>query len=119
MRLRALTTLNFRNLTPDTLELPAGLVSVSGANGAGKTNLLEAAYLVLTGLTEAGRLEQLVARGSGEAYVRADLERQDGVSILEVGLGRGAASPRWTECASGAGPCRRAARCGSARRTAS
>ncbi|AFZ65965.1 DNA replication/repair protein RecF [Deinococcus peraridilitoris] len=89
MRLRALTTLNFRNLTPDTLELPAGLVSVSGANGAGKTNLLEAAYLVLTGLTEAGRLEQLVARGSGEAYVRADLERQDGVSILEVGLGRG------------------------------
>lgn len=89
MRLRALTTLNYRNLVPATLELPPGITSIAGPNGAGKTNVLEAAYLVLTGLTEAGKLEQLVARGEREAYVRAALQRADGESILEVGLGRG------------------------------
>ncbi|WP_045233427.1 AAA family ATPase, partial [Deinococcus pimensis] len=89
MRLRTLTTLNYRNLVPGTLDLPPGLVSVSGPNGEGKTNLLEAAYLVLTGLTEAARLDQLVTRGEKEAYVRADLERDEGVTVLEVGLGRG------------------------------
>ena len=94
MRLLALTTLHYRNLVPVTLNLPAGLVSIAGRNGAGKTNLLEAAYLVLTGLTDAGRLEQLVARGETEAYVRADLERTDGVSVLEVGLGRGRRSAK-------------------------
>lgn len=89
MRLRTLTTLNYRNLAPATLELPEGLLSIAGPNGAGKTNLLEAAYLVLTGLTDAPKLEQLVRRGEREAYVRADLLRDEGLSVLEVGLGRG------------------------------
>jgi DNA replication and repair protein RecF len=89
VRLRTLTTLHYRNLVPGTLALPSGLVSISGPNGEGKTNLLEAAYLVLTGLTEAARLDQLVSRGEKEAYVRADLERDEGLTVLEVGLGRG------------------------------
>ena len=94
MHLRALATLNYRNLAPATLKLAPGLISVAGPNGAGKTNLLEAAYLVLTGLTGAARLEQLIARGETEAYVRADLEREEGLSVLEVGLGRGRRSAK-------------------------
>ena len=89
VRLLALSTLNYRNLAPGTLEFPAGVTGIYGENGAGKTNLLEAAYLALTGRTEVTRLEQLVQSGEKEAYVRADLEQGGGLSIQEVGLGRG------------------------------
>lgn len=94
MDLRALSTLNYRNLAPATLRLAPGLISVAGPNGAGKTNVQEAIYLVLTGLTGAARLEQLVTRGETEAYVRADLMREEGLSVLEVGLGRGRRSAK-------------------------
>lgn len=89
MHLESLSTLNYRNLAPGTLRFPAGVTAVYGENGAGKTNLLEAAYLALTGLTDVTRLEQLVQRGEQEAYVRADLESGGSLSIQEVGLGRG------------------------------
>ncbi|WP_291431476.1 DNA replication and repair protein RecF [Deinococcus sp.] len=89
MRLDSLSTLNYRNLAPCTLAFPAGVTGVFGENGAGKTNLLEAAYLALTGLTDVSRLEQLVQQGETEAYVRADLESGGSLSVQEVGLGRG------------------------------
>ncbi|AWN23071.1 DNA replication and repair protein RecF [Deinococcus irradiatisoli] len=89
MLLQSLTTLNYRNLTPDTLHFPAGVSAVWGPNGAGKTNLLEATYLALTGLSEVSRLEQLVLQGESEAYVRAELLQGGSLSVLEVGLGRG------------------------------
>ncbi|MFD2609933.1 DNA replication/repair protein RecF [Deinococcus taklimakanensis] len=89
VHLESLSTLNYRNLAPDTLSFPAGVTGVFGENGAGKTNLLEAAYLALTGLTDVTRLEQLVQAGEKEAYVRADLDSGGSLSIQEVGLGRG------------------------------
>ncbi|ADY26134.1 DNA replication and repair protein recF [Deinococcus proteolyticus MRP] len=89
VRLSKLSTLNYRNLAPDTLEFPAGVTGVWGENGAGKTNLLEAAYLALTGRTEAGRLEELVLAGQAEAYVRADVLEGGSLSVQEVGIGRG------------------------------
>ncbi len=42
MGLRALTVIGFRNLHAQQLAFPEGLVAVLGANGAGKTSLLEA-----------------------------------------------------------------------------
>lgn len=89
MLLSALSTLNYRNLAPGTLEFPEGVTGIYGENGAGKTNLLEAAYLALTGQTDVTRLEQLVQLGEKEAYVRADLQQGGSLSIQEVGLGRG------------------------------
>ena len=89
MRLSHLQTLNYRNLEDATVDFLPGLNVITGPNGQGKTNLLEAIYLVLTGFTEAGRLEQLVRFGQKEAYVKATLEREDGHSVLEVGIGRG------------------------------
>lgn len=94
MRLCKLSTLNYRNLAPDTLAFPAGVTAVWGENGAGKTNLLEAIYLALTGRTEAGRLEELVTAGESEAYVRADVFEGGSLSIQEVGIGRGRRSLR-------------------------
>lgn len=89
MLLQTLTTLNYRNLAPDTLHFPAGVSAVCGPNGAGKTNLLEAIYLALTGLSDVSRLEQLVLSGEQEAYVKAELWQGGSRSVLEVGLGRG------------------------------
>lgn len=89
VQLCALSTLNYRNLSPATLEFPLGITGIYGENGAGKTNLLEAAYLALTGLTDVSRLEQLVQQGEQEAYVRADLLQGGSLSVQEVGLGRG------------------------------
>ena len=37
---------NYRNFSGLSLELPPGLVVLSGSNAQGKTNLLEAAYLL-------------------------------------------------------------------------
>lgn len=42
MPLRSLALRGFRNLATAELEIPEGLIAVVGANGAGKTNLLEA-----------------------------------------------------------------------------
>ncbi|QBY08129.1 DNA replication and repair protein RecF [Deinococcus metallilatus] len=89
VQLSSLSTLNYRNLAPGTLNFPVGVTGVFGENGAGKTNLLEAAYLALTGLTDVTRLEQLIQSGEREAYVRADVQQGGSLSIQEVGLGRG------------------------------
>ncbi|MFC4455608.1 DNA replication/repair protein RecF [Deinococcus sonorensis] len=94
MQLLSLSTLNYRNLQDATLPFPAGVSGLWGENGAGKTNLLEAAYLALTGLTDAPRLEQLVRSGEREAYVRADLMAGGSLSVLETGVGRGRRTTR-------------------------
>lgn len=87
--LLSLSTLNYRNLAPGTLKFPSGVTAIYGENGAGKTNLLEAVYLGLTGQTNASKLEQLVQAGETEAYVRVDVEQAGALSIQEIGLGRG------------------------------
>ena len=89
MLLRSLYTLNYRNLHNQTLEFGPGINAIVGKNGQGKTNLLEAVYLALTGLSEAGKLEQLVQHQQQEGFVRATLERDEGPSIFEVGVGKG------------------------------
>lgn len=87
--LRSFSTLNYRNLSAQPLQFPAGMISIVGLNGQGKTNFLEALYFVLTGRVDVHRLEQLLHHGEKEAYLRGMLQRQDGESLLEVGLGRG------------------------------
>ena len=49
MRVAALQTLGFRNLTPGRLDLGEGITLLWGPNGAGKTNALEAICLALSG----------------------------------------------------------------------
>lgn len=88
VQLCALSTLNYRNLLPDTLTFPVGLVSIYGENGAGKTNLLEAAYLALTGQMNASRIEHLITAGEEEGYIRADLQQGGSLTVREVGLGK-------------------------------
>ncbi|MCU0502414.1 MAG: DNA replication and repair protein RecF, partial [Anaerolineae bacterium] len=49
MHLNHLSLANFRNYTRLELELPGRLTVIQGANGQGKTNLLEAIHLLATG----------------------------------------------------------------------
>lgn len=49
MRVESVTVLDFRNLAACEVELGPGLNLLWGANGAGKTNLLEATYTALAG----------------------------------------------------------------------
>ncbi len=55
----------------------------------GKSNLLEAIFLCLTGVVEVSKLETVVQLGEKEAFVGAEVEREDGLTKLEVGLAPG------------------------------
>src|SRR5690606_13357053 len=78
--LRALDQIAFRNLRTHRLEFSAGVTAVVGRNGAGKSNLLAAAYLGCNGNVASGTLGELVAHGQEEAYVAAEVEHDEGVS---------------------------------------
>ncbi len=89
MLLRSLNTLNFRNLESGKLEFRSGITAIVGGNGMGKSNLLEAIFLALTGVLEVSKLETVVQLGEKEAFVGAEVERDDGITKLEVGLAPG------------------------------
>ena len=89
MRLVSLSQLNFRNLRFDCLTFQSGIVAVVGSNAAGKSNLLAAAYLGSTATLASGSVAEMLTWGQDEAYVAAEIEHQDGVSRVQVGLSTG------------------------------
>src|SRR5215210_7306568 len=83
---------DFRNYERAEAELGAGLTVVSGLNGAGKTNLLEALYFGCTGRSPRTSNErELVRRGAKVARVVLDVAGEDGEHRLEVGFEPGEA----------------------------
>lgn len=73
MRIDRLWLADFRNYTELDLDLPAGLTAVVGANGEGKSNLLEAlSYLATLDSFRAAPKEALVRVGAERAVVRAE-----------------------------------------------
>ena len=94
MHLRALSIENFRNLAHVTLEPHPRFNVISGDNGQGKTNLLEAAYLLATLRSfRTTRTEELLRLGAeGAALLRARVERQGTERLLSVELSRVTAS---------------------------
>jgi len=84
--LSALSQLNYRNLLTPRLELSPGVTAIIGGNAAGKSNLLEAAYLATTGELPGGRIAPVVRLGQSEGFVSARLTHNDGTSTIEVGL---------------------------------
>lgn len=89
MLLFSLSQLNFRNLETPQLPFRSGLTVITGANGAGKSNLLAAAYLAFTAELPFGRIADAVRLGEVEAFVSARFRHSDGESVAEVGLGPG------------------------------
>jgi len=84
---------DFRNYETADLALPAGLTVVRGANGEGKTSLLEGiGYLATLASFRGVPGEALVRDGSSEAVVRGEGERQGRHLLIEAEIalhGRG------------------------------
>lgn len=93
MRVTAVTLRDFRNYERAVLEPGRGLTVVVGANGAGKTNALEALYFGCTARSPRTSNErELVRRGAAAARVTVSTQAPDGTAhLLEVGFAPGAA----------------------------
>lgn len=90
MILRRLTLRKFRNYAEEGFEPSPVLTVLWGANAQGKTNLLEAVYLLST--TQSFRTSQtrdLIAEGAAEASVAGDIETPVGASKVQVTLAPG------------------------------
>jgi DNA replication and repair protein RecF len=84
---------DFRNYESAEVELGDGLTVVAGANGAGKTNLLEALYFGCTARSPRTSNERELVRRGGEGVARVvlDLAADDGEHRIEVGFEPGEA----------------------------
>jgi DNA replication and repair protein RecF len=81
---------DFRNLTAVDLEFGPQLNVVSGDNGQGKTNLLEAVYALATSRSfRTSKLAELVTAGAETASVRASIVEGGEVREQSLGLRRG------------------------------
>ena len=87
--IRRLTLANFRSYHAAQIELgPAGPVVLTGANGAGKTNLIEAISLLAPGrgLRRATMEELAFSEGDGAWAVSAEIEGMLGLATLGTGI---------------------------------
>jgi len=85
LRLASLTVRNFRNLQPQSIRLSPGINLFSGRNGQGKTNLLEAAYLLGFGKSFRTRLARdCIRHGERESLVHGLLEEGTRTRELQV-----------------------------------
>ncbi|HUR22312.1 MAG TPA: DNA replication/repair protein RecF [Acidimicrobiales bacterium] len=85
MRLTHLWLYDFRNYETADLTLPPGLTVVQGANGEGKTSLLEGiGYLATLASFRGVPSEALVRDGATQAVVRGEGERQGRQLLIEA-----------------------------------
>ena len=76
MRLLSLEVQNYRNICAARLEPGRELTVICGNNGQGKTNLLEAIWLLTGGKSfRGGKDAELVRRGEAFAVLEADTQR--------------------------------------------
>ncbi len=89
MRLERLTLNNFRSYDKKVIHFGESCVIVA-PNGAGKTNILEAIYLLSTGISErAGVTEEMIRFGEDIATVSGVVEHEDERTELSVVLTNG------------------------------
>lgn len=88
-----LTLTGFRNYGAQVVEAEPGLIAVTGSNGSGKTNLVEAVSLLAPGRGLRGEALSEMARagGGGGWTVAATLETAGGA--VELGTGTAAQAP--------------------------
>jgi DNA replication and repair protein RecF len=87
MRIVRLSMRNFRSYAAADVELGPGVTVVTGRNGAGKTNLLDALYFGCTGRSARTTNErELVRFGEQVVRVAVTTEAADGMHELSVGF---------------------------------
>ena len=78
MKIRQLITSNFRNFDQLNIQFSERLNIFVGQNGNGKTNILEAIYLLIEGESfRYSRYDTLIQENKNEAYLRCLLENND------------------------------------------
>jgi DNA replication and repair protein RecF len=93
MRLERLQLRGLRSISEATLDLAPGFNVLVGANGAGKTSVLEAAFMLSHGSSfRSGARDALTQRGAGALSIFSTV-RHDDQRLVRLGLGREGA--RW------------------------
>ncbi|MDR2693883.1 MAG: DNA replication/repair protein RecF [Chitinispirillales bacterium] len=94
MHLQNLTLQNFRNHTALSLSFPKEGALFEGANGAGKTNILEGINMLCTGRSQRGAARaDMIAYGQEAAFISGDFRFDDsngddgGVIVQNAALG--------------------------------
>lgn len=83
MQIDTLELVDFRNYERRTIELGSEVNAIVGNNATGKTNILEAVYLLATGESfRAKRTEEMVRFGQEWGKVRAVVDREIELSIM-------------------------------------
>src|SRR6266567_4658555 len=87
-RIRRLTLTNFRSYHAAQIDIGAGSVALTGANGVGKTNLIEAISLLGPGrgLRRATLDEVAFSEGDGSWAISAEVEGALGLATLGTGI---------------------------------
>ncbi|HPF87961.1 MAG TPA: DNA replication/repair protein RecF [Candidatus Limiplasma sp.] len=87
MKFSSLQLKNFRNYASLDLKPSEGITVLYGANGSGKTNLLESMHLLSVGRSHRTSTDrEMIAQGEDVAFIRAQTQRLDGKHELEVRL---------------------------------
>ena len=90
MHLTHLEVLGFRNVSRADVDLSSGINLLVGENGAGKTAILEAIYLLARGRSfRTTQSKQLIRHGDDELVVRAEVDTGQMVHRLARGKSRG------------------------------
>jgi DNA replication and repair protein RecF len=90
LSIRALSVRGFRNLARVDITLDPFFNVVSGDNAQGKTNLLEAVYVVATSKSfRTSKMSDLVMLGGETATIRAAIDEAGSERLQSVGIGRG------------------------------
>jgi RecF protein len=85
VRLTRLVLEDFRSYPTAELRPDAGLTIVAGPNGSGKTNLLEAIFVAVTGRSHRAATDAELVR-HGQSFARARLDLTDGADSARVEL---------------------------------
>lgn len=80
MSLQKLTLTTFRNYLSKSIDFSSGTTVLLGHNAAGKTNILEAIYLLATGMSfRAQKIEEMVQWEAEVSHVQASVSGADGI----------------------------------------
>lgn len=90
MKIESIDLQNFRNYETLHLDFSSGVTIFYGDNAQGKTNLLEAIYLALTGKSYRNAKDrEMISFQSDEAHVKANLIREEIPFRVDVHLKKG------------------------------
>lgn len=90
MQLSTISLQNFRNFSKKVFKFDEDMTVIVGSNASGKTNILEAVYLLATGKSfHAGYEEEMIKEGEEIARVESRVTSNESTSLLEAVLTRG------------------------------